>query len=475
MNDKSLAFGQNPADGRIDRVIHGLRPLVAIKGRSPLRWKLTERMVMDHVPGVSIAIIDGGRVVWADGFGVKESGTKDSVTATTLFQAQSISKPIVATAILSLVDTGQLSLDEEINTYLRSWKLPGNSHQLHEKVTLRRILSHSAGLTVGGFAGYRSGETLPTLVQILNGEKPANNPPIRLDVVPGSISRYSGGGFVVLQQLLTDLTGESFPVLMKRLVLDPIGMAQSTFEQPLPEIRRNEGASGHDGEGKVMTGKWPIQPEMAAGGLWTTPTELAYWALEISRAWNGQSNRLLSKKTALEMLTVQKPPFGLGLFLDGSGQTFSIHHAGSIWGFRARLVVYPAIGKGAVVMTNADQGDNLIGEVLTAIATEFNWPDYLQSERVAVTLTATDLDGLVGSYMLPPGPTGMPVTYEVSRDGEQLFAELKGLGSFPKIEIFAENADSFFTTNGISIVFTRDGSSRAVKLKFGQIEGIRNQ
>jgi CubicO group peptidase (beta-lactamase class C family) len=469
------SFAQNPADDRVDRVIHGLRPPVAIKGRPAVGWTMAQRMALHHVPGASIAIIENGRIVWAGGFGVKETGTTDSVTTSTLFQAQSISKPIAATAALCLADAGQLSLDEPINTYLKSWKVPENRFQLQEKVTLRRILSHSAGLTVGSFGGYRSGDSIPTLLQILNGEKPANSPPIRVDTVPGSISRYSGGGSVVLQQLLMDVTGEPFPTLMKRLVHEPIGMTLSTYEQPLPELRRKEAASGHDGKGVVVSGKWPIVPELAAAGLWTTPTELAKWALEITNAWSGRSNKLLSKKMATEMLTVQKPPFGLGLYLEGTDQTFSFSHAGSIWGFRVRLVMYPAVGKGVVVMTNADGGDALIGELLTSIATEYRWPAGSQSEREVATLATSQLESLVGTYTLPPAPSGAPVFYEVSREGGQLFGKLKGLGLYGKSEIYAASADSFFSLNGLSIVFTRDSSGRAVKMKMGEIEGVRKQ
>ncbi len=466
---------QNPADARVDRVLHGLRPPVAIKGRPAVRWTLAERMAVHHVPGVSIAIIDGGRVVWARGFGAKENGTNDLVTTSTLFQAQSISKAVAATATLFLVDSGKLSLDESPNTYLKSWKLPENEFQVKEKVTLRRILSHSAGLTVGGFAGYRSGDSLPTLLQILNGEKPANNPPIRVDAVPGSISRYSGGGAMVMQQLLVDVTGKPFPSIMKRLVFEPAGMKLSTYEQPLPEARRKEAASGHDGEGRVVEGKWPIQPEMAAAGLWTTPTDLAKWALEITSAWSGRSSKLLSKKIATEMLTVQKSPFGLGVNIQGTGQALSFFHAGSIWGFRALVVMFPAIGKGAVVMTNADQGDLLINELIMSIAAEYQWPARTQSEREVVTLTRQELDGVAGTYSLPPAPSGAPVYYEVSLEDGQLFAELKGLGAYPKTALYPASADSFFTLSGLPVAFTRDSSGRAVKVKMGGIEGTRKQ
>jgi CubicO group peptidase (beta-lactamase class C family) len=467
------SLAQQPTAARIDRVLHGLRPPVAIKGRHAVRWTIAERMAEHHVPGATIAIIDSGRVVWAGGFGVKEVGTADSVTTSTLFEAQSISKAVSATAALVLADAGRLSLDENPNTYLKFWKLPDNELQAQEKVTLRKILSHSAGLTVGGFAGYRLGDSIPALLQILNGAKPATNPPIRVDIVPGSMSRYSGGGFVVMQQLLIDLTGERFPLLMKRLVLDPIGMTRSTYDQPLPDARRKAAATGHDGKGIPVKGKWAIQPEMAAAGLWTTPTDLAKWAIEITDASAGRSTKMLSRKMATEMLTVQKPPFGLGVYLQGTGQSFSFFHAGSIWGFRALLVMFPATGKGAVLMTNADRGDLLISELVMSIAAEYQWPARTQSEREVVALTPEQLNGLVGTYSLPPAPSGAPVYYEVSRQNRQLFAELKGLGSYPRTEIYAGSADSFFTLGGLPIVFTRDSSGRAVKVRMGEIEGVR--
>src|SRR5260370_12047909 len=178
-------------------------------------------MAESHLPGMSIAVIDNDQIAWARGFGVKQDGTTDVVTTSTLFQAQYISKAVTATATLVLVNSGRLSLDQSPNAYLKSWKLPYNEYQAHEKVTIRRILSHSSGLNVGSFAGYQPGEPLPSLLQILNGEKPANNPPIRVDFTPGSKSSYSGGGGEALQQLLMEITGPQVPELMRRVVVAP--------------------------------------------------------------------------------------------------------------------------------------------------------------------------------------------------------------------------------------------------------------
>jgi CubicO group peptidase (beta-lactamase class C family) len=460
-------------DAKMEHVLSGLRPPIAIKGQPPVRWTLTEMMSENHVPGLSLAVIDDGKIAWTRGFGVREGGKNDPVTASTLFEAQSISKAVAATATLVLVNSGRLSLDESPNAYLKSWKIPYNEYQAQEKVTLRRILSHSSGLTVGGFAGYRTGDAIPTLLQVLNGEKPANNEPVRVDFVPGSMYRYSGGGMEVMQQLLMDVTGEPFPELMKRLVLNPAGMTLSTYEQPLPEARWTEAATGHDGEGAVIKGKWPIHPEMAAGGLWATPTDLAEWALEITKAWSGGESKLFSKSIATEMLTVQRAPYGLGVELHGTGPSLEFSHAGSNSGFRAFLVMFPATGQGAVIMANGDRADFVIRNLITAIASEYHWPGRMQTEREVVSLSNAQLDALAGVYSLPTGPSGQQVTYEITRAGNRLFAEFKGLGSYPKYEIFPASTTSFFANTGLTVDFTLDSSGRAASLKMGEIAGVR--
>jgi len=466
---------QESEEARIERVLSGLRAPIAIKGQPAERWTLAEEMVQSHLPGISIAVIDNDQIAWARGFGVKEAGTTDPVTTSTLFQAQSISKAVTATATLVLVNSRRLSLDESPNVYLKSWKLPYNDYQAQEKVTLRRILSHSSGLNVGSFAGYRIGEPLPTLLQILNGEKPANNPPIRVDFIPGSKSRYSGGGAEVMQQLLTDVTGEPFPELMRRLVLAPVGMTLSTYEQPLPRTRWAEAASGHDGDGAVTKDRWLVQPQLAAGGLWTTPIDLATWALEITKSWKGEPNKLFSKRIATEMLTVQKPPYGLGVEVQGAGPSLQFSHGGSNLGFRAQVVMFPAVGKGAVIMANGDRADRVIGNLIRSIASEYDWPALKQTEREVVPVSTTQLDALVGVYSLPAGPSGELVTYEITRTGNKLFAELKGLGSYPKYELFPSNATSFFSTIGLDVNFTLGASGRATSLKMGEIPGTRKQ
>jgi CubicO group peptidase (beta-lactamase class C family) len=256
---------------RIERVENNFPPIALGENEPPLQVNLQKLMEVYKVPGLSVAVIDNFKIVWAKGYGVTEAGTTTPVTTKTLFQAGSISKPVAATGTLYLVEHGKLSLDEDVNRKLVSWKVPENEFTKDQKVTLRGLMSHSAGLTVHGFPGYAVDEPVPTLVQIFNGEKPANTAPIRVDIVPGTKFVYSGGGVTIEQQLVMDVTGKPFPQFMRETVLDKIGMLESTYQQPLPPARAVLAASGTHTDGKVVRGKWHVYPEMAAAACGLHP------------------------------------------------------------------------------------------------------------------------------------------------------------------------------------------------------------
>lgn len=310
---------------------------------------------------VGVAVINDWKVEWARGYG---AATKD-----TLFQAASISKPVTALAMMRLVEEGKLDLDQDVNEKLAGWKVRDNEFTKKEKVTLRRLLSHSAGLTVHGFPGYPPGEPLPSLVQVLDGKDPANTDPVRVDQAPGSQWRYSGGGYCVIQQLLVDVTGEAFEEFMRKTVLSPLGMKDSTYRQPLPEKLRNRAATGLRITGIPVQGKWHTYPEMAAAGLWTTPGDLALFVVELLKP-----GRVLAKETARQMLTVAKGGYGLGISVQGKGESLLISHGGNNAGFSCFLLGFTRTGQGAVVMTNSDAGNPLIQEILQQLAKEYAWP-----------------------------------------------------------------------------------------------------
>jgi CubicO group peptidase (beta-lactamase class C family) len=357
---------------RIHRVETSLVEIPMRRKEPPLRLNLEQLMHVYNDPGLSIAVIDNFQIVWSKGYGVVQTGTSIPVTEHTLFQAASISKPVTATAALFLVQLGKLSLDENVNDKLKTWKVPENEFTKTEKVTLRRILSHTAGLTVHGFPGYDVGSPLPTVVQILNGEKPANSPPVRVEAVPGTRQSYSGGGVTIEQQLLMDITDEPFPVLMRELVLDKIGMTESTFEQPLPPKRAELAASATSADGKMLHGKWHVYPEMAAAGLWTTPSDLGKFLIEIALSRNGKSNRVLSESMSRQMLTPVISNAGLGFFLPEKSQG-EFGHSGSNEGFESNMKMNVESGQGLIIMGDSDNAFDVMQFVERAIAKEYGW------------------------------------------------------------------------------------------------------
>lgn len=457
--------GPADVDARIARVERGLLPPIVIAGRPLPEKMLAKRMTDLKVPGVSVAVINNGAVEWAKGYGVTESGTSTAVTSRTLFQAASISKSVTALAALRLVEQGRLALDEDVNVKLKSWKVPENELTGTEKVTLRRLLSHTAGLTVTGFGGYPADAPMPTLVQVLDGAKPANSNPVRVDVLPGRIWRYSGGGYTVAQQLMMDVTGRPFPALLVELALKPVGMEDSTYEQPLPDARRGAAASGHTSDGKLLPGRYHTYPEMAAAGLWTTPTDLAKFLLEIERARRGGST-VLSQTVAREMTTAQKPGYGLGLSLSGDGAAATFGHGGSNEGFKCEMGAFFEGGRGAVVMTNGDRGGFLAGEVLRAIAREYGWPAFKPVKKKVVMVDPKALAPLEGRYELRPEHF-----LEVKLEGGTLFVgDAQG-----RDELYPESETRFFDmVEGHTVVFLKGTDGRATHMLIdGQIKAPR--
>jgi CubicO group peptidase (beta-lactamase class C family) len=340
---------------------------------------LSERMAQLHVHGVSIAVVHQGRMEWAKGYGVRQIGG-DPVDADTLFQAGSISKPLAAMGALRLVQEGKLRLDKNVNDSLTSWKLPPSAAAPGAVVTLRELLTHTAGLTVHGFPGYAAGAPVPTLIQVLNGEPPANTPAIRLDSVPGENWRYSGGGYTVMQQLVIDTVKEPYPQFLHDAVLAPMGMSHSTYQQPLPSSLLSHAAMPYNEDGTAVEGGPHTYPEMAAAGLWTTPSDLCRYIIEMQQSLKGTSNPVLSPSMTRQMLTAGTGGWGLGLHIGGSSADPWFSHNGANAGYENAFAGYETNGDGAAVMTNAQGGGRLAQEVMRAIANTYDWPNWPQAE-----------------------------------------------------------------------------------------------
>ncbi len=414
-----------------------------------------EQMAMRRIPGLSLAIVDDGKIVSSRAYGVTDRGGNKQVTLNTVFQAGSISKSVAALGALHLVEEGKLALDADVNTTLKSWRLPSGDFTKAKPVTLRGLLSHTAGLTVHGFPGYDADSVVPSLVQVLDGTPPTNTAAIRNDIEPGTRWRYSGGGYTVMQQMIIDVTGRSFPDYMQRAVLGPLGMTQSSYEQPPRDLAALT-AAGHYLDGRVVHRRWHVYPEMAAAGLWTTPADLARFAIGVQQAYAGKSSKIISQSMARQMLTDQKDNDGLGVFLAGSGPQLWFSHNGRDEGFDASLNAAAETGQAVAIMINANDNSGLVPRISAFIAKKYGWPNANAYVRpTAVSAPAAQLAAVTGRYEIANNQMATLVLLK-----GRLYGSVNGL---PDEEFIPLGNDSFASADrDVRLTFTRDASGAVI-------------
>ena len=377
---------------------NGLQPPFQVKGDSVKRFNLAERMEHYNVPGVSIAVVDKGKIKWARAYGIANTSNGAKVDTNTIFQAGSISKPLAALAALKLVENDSIDLDKDVNHYLKDWEIPESDLTKDEKVTLRRLLTHTAGMTVHGFPGYKQTDTFPSVIEVLNGN--GNTPRIFVDTIPGSIWRYSGGGYTVMEKMVEDVSGLSLDEYMSKNILPAMGMNNSTFQQPLSSEYHNNVSAAYDSDGKIIEGLWHNYPEQAAAGLWTTPRDLAAYCIEVQEILAGKENGVLSQETIEKMLTKHKGDWGLGPGLQWEQDSLVFRHGGKNAGFTNNLIAYAHRGKAIIVMTNADNGGKLMGEIIRSVSSHYKWglndPEIVE----IIELDEEELNKLAGKYLL---------------------------------------------------------------------------
>jgi CubicO group peptidase (beta-lactamase class C family) len=462
---------QSPDASRIERM---LRPRVRVVNEPDTAFNIVDRMRQYHIPGLSLAVIDGNRIVFARGYGVEEFGGTRAIDTTTLFQAGSISKPVFASGLMALVQQGKLDLDADVNRYLTSWKMPSSRFTEQKPITLRRLMTHTAGLTVWGFPGYGVGKPVATVQQVLDGSPPANTPAVRNDTFPDAMWRYSGGGITIAQLVTTDVTGEPFPALMHRLVMRPAGMTRSTYEQMLPASVRS--AAGHERMDTPVPGRAHIYPEMAAAGLWTTAPELARWAIALTKAYRGESSEFLSQAMAKAMVSRQvevqapyrsalSPAWGIGVSVGGDHEAFHFSHGGRDEGFIASLFMWPTSGRGIAIMANGVNGA-IFDEINRAFGEIYGIENGVRIERRSAQVEAASLDALVGAYK-GTAPNGATQIIDVTRGGNRLILAARN-GQVVRTVTPGENDTFFDRESPFTVTFERDANTRGKSLSFVQ-------
>ncbi|MBN1185372.1 MAG: beta-lactamase family protein [Bacteroidales bacterium] len=397
----SLTYGQinsysENVSNRIKKVENSLMNWVQTPD-SLLRWNIEERMKSHKVNGVSIAVVHNFKIEWAKGYGWADVDEKREVTTQTLFQAASISKSVSAVGILKLVEDKIIDIDTDINQYLSSWKFPYDSVTKSKKITVRNLLNHSAGLSVSGFPGYFFTDSIPTIVQILDGKPPSKTPAVRSELEPGIQYQYSGGGVCITQLIMTDVTNQPFEKYMQNSVLKPLGMNESFFIQPPPLEKKELLATAYNRDGSEVLGKYCIYPELAAGGLWTTPTDLAKYIVETQLSLIGKSSKVLSP----EMTKIRLTPFdgysALGVYIHNKGKYFEF--SGGNYGFTSVYWADKVNGNGVVVMSNSANVE-IVSEIVSSVAVTYHWDDFYKPViKNIVSVPDSILNSYVGDYL----------------------------------------------------------------------------
>lgn len=381
---------------RRDAVASHLSTPVIIEGATQPGLLLASEMTARKVPGVSIAVIRKGKLDWASGYGATALGGPP-VSNETVFAAASISKPVTALGVLRLVQDGKIDLDADVNLYLKRWKIPDNEFTAQHNVTVRELLNHTSGIGTHWSAVYDPHQPVPTILQALDREKPAKTDPVRVEAVPGSKFAYASGGYLILQLLIEDVSGESFADYMQRTVLGPLRMTDSTFALLLTERLIRSAATAYQGDGaSPIPPSQFYEPNLAAGGMWTTPSDLAKFLIELEGEYAGTSSRVLNQRIARLMLTPGLGNWGLGIEVGGNTQNPYFTHEGSAY-FENVMTMY-ANGDGAVIMTSGGGGGTLAGEVLLSVSQVYGWPDFKPIEHPVVPLTLEQESKFVGNY-----------------------------------------------------------------------------
>ena len=442
---------------KIKQVENNLVANVQTEGDSPINIK--DRMTYYHIKGVSIAVIHNYKIEWAKGYGWADDSLKIPVTPKTLFQAGSISKSLNSIGVLELVEQKKIDLYTDINTYLRSWKFPYDSLSKGKKITVANLLSHTAGLTVHGFGGYEKGEAIPTVVQVLDGKKPANSAAVRSMYAPGLKYEYSGGGTTISQLIIMDITNGPYDKYMYNNVLKPLGMNSSTYQQPPADKKPELLSTAYYPDGKKVPGRYHIYPEQAAAGLWTNPTDLCKYVIETQLALEGKSQKVLNQEmTKLRLTPYIDKNAAFGAFIDDYDGTKYFEHGGVDEGFISQYYGSLEGGNGVVIMTNTSSGGSIIPEIINSVAKVYGFKGLYRS-KVVKTVAVADavLQTYTGQYELAP-----QFILTITRESSQLYVQATGQG---KNAIFPESQTKFFLkTVDAELEFVKDDKGEVIKL-----------
>ena len=440
-------------------------------------YTLSERMKHYNVQGLSVAVIDNYQIVWAKGYGFADKKEGRKVTTSTLFEPGSISKSLNAVGILQLAQQGKLDLYQDINQYLVNWKFPYDTVSHGKKITTAQLLSHSAGLGVHGFPGYQRDSVIATVTDILDGRPPSNTEAVRSYTEPGKETRYSGGGILITQQMLTDLTKQRYEDYMYEHVFRPLGMTNSSYNQPPAISQRKNLATGYKSNGNEVAGKYFVYPEKAAAGLWTTPTDLCKYIIEIQQAYQGKSSKVINQEMVKLHVTPYMDDIAMGTYLQDRNSEKYFVHAASNEGFTGYFLGGLTNGKGVALFANSEEGYVLL-ELLSSIAQVYNWPGFRKPEQITTLPVHDTLSSkYIGDYIADG------IFSEVKKEKDGLYLWTNGINSkmyftsltdFRNIELGGTKTFTFGNAGTVtSYSITFNGRLRATAQKITSLDTLK--
>lgn len=454
---------------RIADVENNLIPFVPVKNFKG--WNINARMNYYNVPGASIAVIKDFKIDWAKGYGIADKAKNTPVTTETMFSAGSISKLVMATAALRFVQDGKLDLDAPVNNYLTSWKIAENDFTKKTPITLRMLLSHTAGTSQASYFGFTPDKKLPTIVEILSGGTSSESRPVVVNSEPKKEFRYSGGGSIIAQMAMMDVSKQKFEDLTQATIFDKLGMKNSTFTQPLPAKFQTQAAWAYS-NASWFKGMPYVYPQQAAAGLYSTPTDLAKFFIDVQKSYRGDGN-VLQQNLAKEMMKPQanvsdgsyKEQIAVGPFLiqrtDNNDDPRGIYFefTGVNAGFLAYGMANLTTGDGVVVMLNSGDDVNGLGkEIRRAVAKTYGWYKFLPEEITPIKLDTTELEKYTGRYR-----KGVDEVVSIRREKNYLVETING-GS--DIYCFPVAKDTIvFTDYNVKGTFGRDEKDDVISLK----------
>lgn len=469
-----LAWAQT-VESRILEVEQGLTlPAVIPLGRELKTGSMSDRLKTYRVHGASVAVIHEGRLDWSKAYGITDAANPQKVTTGTLFQCASIGKVITALAALKLVEAGKISLDESVNNKLKRWQIPENQYAKSEPVTLRHLLSHSAGLTDEyGFLGYAPDREIPSLLQILNNAPPSNaKKPIVVNRPPGTVEQYSGGGYLIVQLLIEDLSGQNFTDFVQEQLFTPLGLVQTTYDFEPDRDQASTIARGHRTNGKVYKKKkYHLYPEQAAAGPWTTAEDLAKLVIAIQKAISHSDDSLLPQDLILEFISPQMNLRGLGVNLRGIEKTQAFWHSGQNLGYTGLLYGLTQGGNGAVILLNSEGGEMLLQEFISSVASVYDWP--VMKSYQAIEIPQSEMHTLTGAYESTDQSIKLSIEEEKgslvvktinTKQGTELLKINTNHYTFQNAQDYYKLSFQYKDTRAISLLYT-ESIGKSVELK----------